>query len=337
MPIIEVSSLSKTYISYKKSPGFIASVKGLFNREEIRVEAVKNISFTIDEGELVGFLGPNGAGKTTTLKMLSGILTPTFGNMLVHGYDPSKRNPTLQKQFSLVMGQKNQLWWDLPASDSFELNREIYEIPATDFESRKTELVDLLGVHKLLDVPIRKLSLGERMKMELIGALLHGPKVLFLDEPTIGLDIISQEEIRKFLRKHNEEAKTTIVLTSHYMKDVEALCRRIIVMNEGVIVYDDDLSTLSRQYADVKIVKVTLRHGEPARLAESRQVEPSFNHLRMAGYKILEQKEDSISFEIKRSEIKEKTSEILSSLPVEDILIEDVPVEEVVRHIFTKH
>lgn len=322
MNVIEVTNLSKTYVSYKKSPGFIASVKGLFNREEIRVDAVKQISFSIREGELVGFLGPNGAGKTTTLKMLSGILTPTSGSMRVLGLDPSKRNPALQKQFSIVMGQKNQLWWDLPASDSFELNREIYEIPTPDFEQRKNELVDLLGVHKLLDVPIRKLSLGERMKMELIGALLHGPKILFLDEPTIGLDIISQEEVRRFIRKHNEETKTTIILTSHYMKDVEALCQRIIVINEGVIVYDGELAALSKQYADVKIVKVTLS-------SSVRDLPTNIGN-------VIEHTENLVSFEIKRGEIQQKTSEILNTLPVEDILIEDVPVEEVIKHIFRK-
>lgn len=322
MSIIEVSNLSKTYTSYKKAPGFAASLKSLFHRAEIQVQAVKQISFSIAEGELVGFLGPNGAGKTTTLKMLSGILTPTSGGMSVLGHNPAKREPAFQKQFSLVMGQKNQLWWDLPASDSFELNKEIYEIPTGDFERRKNELVTLLAVQKLLNIPIRKLSLGERMKMELIGALLHGPKILFLDEPTIGLDIISQEEIRKFLRKHNEDAKTTILLTSHYMKDVEALCKRIIVINEGSIVYDGLLADLVNTYANVKRVNVQLSN-------------PITNTPKEIGT-VITHSETSIAFEIPKNKINESTSLILSSLPVADLSIEDVPIEEVVKQIFSK-
>ncbi len=322
MNAIEAFNLSKTYVSYKKAPGFAASLKSLFHREEIQVQAVKSISFSISEGELVGFLGPNGAGKTTTLKMLSGILTPTSGEMSVLGHNPAKREPAFQKQFSLVMGQKNQLWWDLPASDSFELNKEIYEIPTGDFERRKNELVTLLAVQKLLNIPIRKLSLGERMKMELIGALLHGPKVLFLDEPTIGLDIISQDEIRKFIRKHNEETKTTIILTSHYMKDVEALCKRIIVINEGSIVYDGLLADLVNTYANFKRVNVQLS-------------KPITNTPKEIGT-VITHSETSIAFEIQKNKINESTSLILSSLPVADLSIEDVPIEEVVKQIFLK-
>lgn len=207
MPIVQVTNLSKVYEFYRKQPGLWNSIKSLFHREKLFTHAVKDISFTIDEGEFVGFLGPNGAGKTTTLKMLSGILYPTSGEANVLGHTPWKRQPQFQKQFALVMGQKNQLWWDLPAMESFILNKEIYEVSDTKFRETLDELSELLDIKHLLDVQVRKLSLGERMKCELVAALLHSPKVLFLDEPTIGLDVVSQNNIREFLKKYNKEKK----------------------------------------------------------------------------------------------------------------------------------
>ena len=259
MPIIEVKNLSKTYEYYKKQAGLWNSVKSLFHREKLFTKAVKKVSFSIDEGELVGFLGPNGAGKTTTLKMLSGILYPTSGEATVLGYTPWKRQSAFQKQFALVMGQKNQLWWDLPAMESFLLNKEIYEVPEKQFRATLDELTTLLDIEKLLDVPVRKLSLGERMKCELVAALLHSPKVLFLDEPTIGLDVVSQHNIRQFLKSYNKEKKTTIILTSHYMEDVEALCERVVIVNHGIIMYDGALQKLVDTHINHKILDVTTR------------------------------------------------------------------------------
>lgn len=256
MPIIEVKNLSKTYEYYKKQPGLLASVKGLFKREKLYVEAVKEINFNIEEGELVGFLGPNGAGKTTTLKILSGILYPSGGEAKVLGYTPHKRQKEYQKQFALVMGQKNQLWWDLPAMESFILNKEIYEVPDKEFKDNLAELTELLDVKDVLDIQVRKLSLGQRMKCELIAALLHKPKVLFLDEPTIGLDVVAQKNIRDFIKKYNQEEKTTIILTSHYMEDISQLCKRIIIIDLGRIIYDGRLDDLMKKYASHKLLEV---------------------------------------------------------------------------------
>ncbi|MDP3043244.1 MAG: ABC transporter ATP-binding protein [bacterium] len=256
MPIIEVKNLSKTYEYYKKQPGLLASVKGLFRREKLYVEAVKEINFNIEEGELVGFLGPNGAGKTTTLKMLSGILYPSGGEARVLGHIPWKRQKEYQKQFALVMGQKNQLWWDLPAMESFILNKEIYEVPDKEFKYNLAELTELLDVKDILDIQVRKLSLGQRMKCELIAALLHKPKVLFLDEPTIGLDVVAQKNTRDFIKKYNKEKKTTIILTSHYMKDISQLCQRVIIIDLGRIIYDGRLDDLIKKYAEVDDILV---------------------------------------------------------------------------------
>src|SRR5437879_1086871 len=227
MSVIEVQGLTKSFRTYKKNPGLSGAIKGLFHREYEMTFAVKDINFAIEEGELVGFLGPNGAGKTTTLKMLSGLLYPTSGAARVLGYVPWERKDGYRRKFALVLGQKNQLWWDLPARESLELNARIYNIPQRDFERRLSDLVELLDVEDKLDVMVRELSLGERMKLELTAALLHQPKVLFLDEPTIGLDVVSQNAVREFLRAYNQAYRTTILLTSHYMSDIEFLCRRV--------------------------------------------------------------------------------------------------------------
>ncbi|MBI3559248.1 ATP-binding cassette domain-containing protein, partial [Candidatus Gottesmanbacteria bacterium] len=229
MPTIIVSHLSKYYQVHQKEPGLGGSIKSLFRRKYYDVKAVDDVSLEIGEGELVGFIGPNGAGKTTTLKTLSGLLYPTKGEVSVLGYTPWKRQPEFQKQFALVMGQKNQLWWDLPAIESFILNKEIYEVQDERYQRMLADLADLLEVKDLLKVQVRKLSLGERMKMELIAALIHSPKVLFLDEPTIGLDVVAQKKMRDFIKIYNQKYQATIILTSHYMDDVKELCQRIII------------------------------------------------------------------------------------------------------------
>src|SRR6266478_248981 len=238
MPAIEVTGLTKTFRTYKKQPGFRGAVSGLLRRKYEQTVAVKDVSFTVEPGELVGFLGPNGAGKTTTLKMLAGLLYPTGGSAKVLGYVPWERDDGYRRQFALLLGQKNQLWWDLPARESLELNAKIYGIPATSFQRTLWELSELLQVKDKLNIMVRELSLGERMKLELIASLLHQPKVLFLDEPTIGLDVISQQTVREFLASYNATRKTTILLTSHYMADIQALCRRVIIIDHGAISFD---------------------------------------------------------------------------------------------------
>lgn len=249
MPIIEVKNLHKSFKIYQKEPGLAGSFKSLFHRKYEKKEAVKDVSFTIEEGELIGFIGPNGAGKTTTLKMLSGLLYPSGGHVSVLGFTPFDRKHEFLKQISLVMGQKNQLWWDLPPMDTFLLNKEIYEILDTDFKKRVEELSELLDVKDILNVQVRKLSLGQRMKCELMAALLHHPKIFFLDEPTIGLDVVAQQKLRDFIKEYNEKYKATILLTSHYMRDVKQLCKRVVVINYGEIIYDGDLDQLMKEYA----------------------------------------------------------------------------------------
>ena len=322
MPIIEVKNLSKTYTTFKKEAGLLASMKSLFNREKIEVPAVKGVSFNIEEGELVGFLGPNGAGKTTTLKMLSGILYPTAGEAKVMGHIPWERKPEYQKKFSLVMGQKAQLWWDLPAEDSFVLNKEIYEVSDKDYKKTRDELVELLNVRDLVNTPVRKLSLGERMKCELVAALLHNPKVIYLDEPTIGLDVISQQKMWEFIKHYNETRQTTIMLTSHYMKDVEKLCKRVIVINDGKIVYDGALAEIIKKYADFKIIKMTFEKAiDPADIAPFGE--------------IIESNNTYASLRVPKTEVAKRVSNILAKLPASDILVEEVPIEDVIRRMFT--
>ena len=323
MSIIEVKNLSKTFDYYKKDAGLKASFRGLFKREKLFTEAVKNINLDIAEGELVGFLGPNGAGKTTTLKMLSGILYPTSGEIRVLGHEPWKREKAYQKQFALIMGQKNQLWWDLPAQESFLLNKEIYEVSDKNFKKNLDELVELLDIKDILDVQVRKLSLGQRMKCELVAALLHKPKVLFLDEPTIGLDVVAQKNIRDFLKRYNEEKKVTIILTSHYMEDIKELCKRVVIIDHGVIMYDGDLEALMLKHAPYKILNITF-NGEGIRPEQIKK------------YGILHKcNKFSAAIKVDRAKVKNMAMKILSSsLPVDDIMIDEVEADEVVRMIF---
>src|SRR5213595_207034 len=256
MAVIEVHGLTKAFRTYKKAPGFLTAIKGLVRRKYETTLAVKEVSFAVEEGELVGFLGPNGAGKTTTLKMLAGLLYPTSGAACVLGYTPWERDDGYRRQFALLLGQKNQLWWDLPARESLELNAKIYDIPPVSFERTVAELTELLEVKDKLSVMVRELSLGERMKMELIAALLHQPKVLFLDEPTIGLAVVSQKTVREFLREYNATRKTTVLLTSHYMADIQALCKRVIIIDHGTIFFDGQLSEVIDRFADFKVITI---------------------------------------------------------------------------------
>jgi ABC-2 type transport system ATP-binding protein len=325
MPAIEVSGLSKAFRTYKKQPGFGGAFKGLFHRQYEQTVAVKDVSFTVEPGELVGFLGPNGAGKTTTLKMLAGLLYPTGGSARVLGFVPWERDDGYRRQFALLLGQKNQLWWDLPARESFELNAKIYGLSAATLERTVAEMSELLGVRHKLDVSVRELSLGERTKMELIAALLHRPKVLFLDEPTIGLDVVSQKTVREFLREHNAKEKTTIVLTSHYMTDIQELCQRVIIIDHGTLFFDGQLSEVVDRFADSKLVTIQCAGGALGPVE------------RLANYgDVLEHTPSSVQLKVKRDRVISVCKALLDELPVTDIDIQEVPIEEVIRRVFAR-
>lgn len=324
-PIIEVNNLTKEYRTYKKKPGFRGALAGLARREYETVQAARNVSFSVREGELVGFLGPNGAGKTTTLKMLAGLLYPTSGTARVLDYVPWERKDGYRRQFSLLLGQKNQLWWDLPARESLELNAKIYGIGREQFERTVEELTELLAVKEKLNIMVRELSLGERMKMELIAALLHQPKVLFLDEPTIGLDVISQKTVREFLRTHNQQRKTTILLTSHYMADIQELCQRVIIIDKGTIFFDGRLHEVLDRFADFKLVTIHLAHP----------VEGDLSYVGETG-EVVEKNEALIRLKVKRDRVIDACKTLLDRLPVQDIDIQEVPIEEIIRKIFAR-
>jgi ABC-2 type transport system ATP-binding protein len=322
MPIIEIEALSKSYRTYQKREGLLASVRGLFHRTYKEVHAVRSIDLTVEQGEFVAFLGPNGAGKTTTLKLLSGVINPTGGMAHVMGYVPWKRENAYRRRFALVMGQKNQLWWDLPASESFRLHQQIYRIEPERFERTRDELVDLLGVGKLLNQAVRELSLGERMKMELIAALLHSPDVLFLDEPTIGLDVVAQHNIQTFLRHYQELRQITILLTSHYMKDVAALCRRVVIIADGQIMYDGSLTGIIDRFSGHKVVSlqfaVEQMPSDLSRYGEVLEVQPPKARIR-----------------VPRREVPDMLAGILANQVVEDISVEDPPLEQVIAEMFS--
>ncbi len=321
MSTIEVKNLNKTFKTHRKESGLKGSFKGLFWREAVYKEAVKSVSFSLEEGELVGFLGPNGAGKTTLLKMLSGILYPTSGEVSVLGYTPWERDRDYQRQFAIVMGQKNQLWWDLPPSESFLLNRDIYGVDHRAFQRTIDEMVSLLDLKDLLDIPVRQLSLGQRMKCELVASLLHQPRVLFLDEPTIGLDVISQEKIRSFIKEYNRLKKTTVLLTSHYMADVEALCKRVLVINHGGIVYDGALSALSERYVDHKVIKIRFDTPQAPTPPET-----------LSG--VVEWDAAHAVLKVPKKEVARTTHQLLSDFAIDDLSVEEVEIEEIIRHIF---
>jgi ABC-2 type transport system ATP-binding protein len=292
----------------------------LWNRKYRTVVAVDNVSFSVEPGEIVGFLGPNGAGKTTTLKMLSGLIYPSSGTASVLGFTPWERADSFRRQFSLVMGQKNQLWWDLPASDSFDLHREVYSLPKDRFQTVLGELIEMFEVSRLVRQPVRELSLGERMKMELIASLLHEPKVLLLDEPTIGLDVVAQQTIQRCLREYNRLKQATILLTSHYMRDVEALCKRVLVITNGKLVHDGPLATIVQRLGSIKQIRLQFA-GEslPAniRLPESSRVQGTV-----------------VDLSVSRELVSETISRILEQHPVSDITVTDPPLEDVVARYF---
>ncbi|PIW08688.1 ABC transporter [Candidatus Collierbacteria bacterium CG17_big_fil_post_rev_8_21_14_2_50_45_7] len=301
---ILANNLSKIYSVQKKRPGLSGSLQDLFSPIHEQKQAVKNVSFVIDEGELVGFIGPNGAGKTTTLKMLSGLLYPSAGSVRVLGFDPWKRQYDFLRQISLVMGQKNQLWWDLPAIESFNLARDIYDIPSSVYKKMLNQLVEMLDIGDVLNVQVRKLSLGQRMKAELVAALIHSPKILFLDEPTIGLDVLMQQSMRSFLKEYNQNSTGSIVLTSHYMDDVKELCKRVIIIDQGGIIYDGLLSDVIAKFSQHKIIEVITSSGTTT-------------------HKVL------------RGKVAQKAAELLKDPSVIDINIKEVEIEDVIRQVFS--
>lgn len=320
--MIEVEGLIKHYRVHSRAPGVLAAARALFSRPAQIVKAVDGISFRIEAGERVGFLGPNGAGKTTTLKMLSGLLFPSGGKATVAGHIPFERTPAFLKSIMLVAGQKQQLLWDLPPSETFLLNRAIYGVPQAEFKRTLDELVSLLKLEPLLGKPVRLLSLGERMKCELTAALLHRPKVLFLDEPTIGLDVTMQVVMRDFIRRYNEQHGATVILTSHYMEDVAALCPRVIVIDRGHLIWDGPLPDLVRKLRPEK--RVTLK------LASA----PDRADLEVMGARVVSFEGVEVRLQVQHASLQSAVSTLLSRLPIVDLSVEDPPLEEVLGDLF---
>jgi len=319
--VVHVDQLTKTYVVPEREAGLAAAMRALVRRRHREVQAVESISFEVGSGEVVGFLGPNGAGKTTSLKMLSGLLSPTSGVARVLDHVPSKRSREFLRQITLVMGNRNQLQWDLPALDSFELNRAIYRIPRADFTPLRDELIELLDVDDLVRKPVRNLSLGERMKVEVVGSLLHRPRVLFLDEPTIGLDVTMQKRIRGFIAEYNRRYEATVLLTSHYMADVEALCKRVIVIHHGRILFDGALSGLGERFAAYKTIAVELQDG--------------VRDLGAYG-DVLQQDGSRITLRVPRAETAQITARLLAEQDVADLTVEDPPIEDVIELVFAQ-
>jgi ABC-2 type transport system ATP-binding protein len=322
-PAIQLQDLCKTYLVPEREAGMTAALRSLVNRQMREVKAVDQISFEVTPGEIVGFLGPNGAGKTTTLKMLSGLLYPTSGTVRVLNHEPWRRKRTFLKAITLVMGQRNQLVWDIPAIDSFELNRVIYRIPPEEYRQTLAELTELLDLDPLLNKPVRNLSLGERMKCEIAGALLHRPQVLFLDEPTIGLDVTAQRRIRRFVSEYNRRHSATILLTSHYMADVEALCDRVIVIHHGRILFDGLLSDLVKRFSPHKTIVVELRDG--------------LGRTNFQSYgEVITQSDGQVTLRVPKNETARVTSQLLADLPITDLTVEDPPFEDVIEQVFSQ-
>jgi ABC-2 type transport system ATP-binding protein len=322
MPAIETKGLTKIFRIYKKKPGLGGAVRGLFHRTYEDVRAADNVTMSIEEGECVGFLGPNGAGKTTVLKMLSGLLYPTSGEARVLGHVPWHRADAFKRQFALLMGQKNALWWDLPARESLELNRAIYGISERRFKDIVEELTRLLDVKDKLDTMVRELSLGERMKFELICALLHAPRILFLDEPTIGLDVTSQLRVRDFLRDYNSDERITTLLTSHYMADIEALCQRVIIIDHGKIFFDGPLSKIVERFSAHKVVGLSFKDAAKCDLS--------------AFGEIIEQTPQSVRLKVPRPRVAEVCREVLGRFEVTDFSVQEPPIEDVIRQLFAE-
>ncbi len=321
MPIIEANDLTKIYRVSQKKEGFLGALRGLYHREYKEVRAVDHVSFKIEPGEMVAFLGPNGAGKTTTLKMLSGLIYPTSGSARVLGFTPWDRQDEFRRRFALVMGQKNQLWWDLPAADSFQLHREIYSLSRPQFMRTLGELTELFGVTKLTDQPVRELSLGERMKMELIAALLHQPQLLLLDEPTIGLDVVAQATIQRCLKDYNVHHGVTMLLTSHYMRDVEALCARVLVISHGRAIYDGPLTGITEQFGRSKLVKLHFNgDGVTPDLAPFGEVTQTEGPV--------------VDLKVERTRVPEVLAAILERYTIVDMSVQDPPLDQVIARVF---
>jgi ABC-2 type transport system ATP-binding protein len=319
-PAVRVDTLNKTFLVPERDPGLRAAAKSLVRRRHREVRAVDDVSFEIGRGEIVGFLGPNGAGKTTTLKMLSGLLYPTSGEARVLGHVPSKRERELLRRITLVMGNRNQLQWDLPALDSFELNRAIYRIPRAEFAPLRDELIELLDVGELVRKPVRNLSLGERMKVEIVGSLLHRPRVLFLDEPTIGLDVTMQKRIREFVAEYNRRYDATVLLTSHYMADVVALCRRVIVIHHGRILFDGPLARLGDEFEAFKTLTVEVTED-----------------VDLSGYgDVLDREDGRVKLRVPKAETARVTARLLAERDVADLTVEDPPIEDVIELVFAQ-
>jgi ABC-2 type transport system ATP-binding protein len=320
--VITVRGLSKHYKVPTREAGLKAAAKSLFNRTFSTVKAVDDITFSIEPGEVVGFLGPNGAGKTTTLKMLSGLLHPTAGESQVLGFTPVKRQTDFLRQITLVMGNRSQMTWDLPALDSFELQRAIYGIPRNDFEKMRDEFIEMFEIRELVKKPIRNLSLGERMKMEIVVALLHRPKVLFLDEPTIGLDVTMQRRIREFISEYNLRYGATVLLTSHYMADVEALCKRVIVIHHGKLLFDGGLGQLLQRFSSYKTISITTD-------------EINVNNLAQYG-EVLRLEDRRVTLRVPKAEASKVTAQLLAEQQVDDLTVEDTPIDDVIEKIFNQ-
>ena len=318
---IQIEQLRKVYVVPIREAGVGAALRGLVQRKTREIAAVDDISFSVTAGEIIGFLGPNGAGKTTTLKMLAGLLHPTSGQVNVLGHTPWQRKKEFLRQITLVMGNRNQLQWDIPCIDSFELNRAIYRIPRDQYQQTLAELVELLELGHLLNKPVRNLSLGERMKCELAGALLHRPQMLFLDEPTIGLDVTMQRRIRDFVREYNRRYEATVLLTSHYMADVEALCKRVVVIHQGKLLFNGDLASLVERFSPHKTISLQLWDGA----------------VDLSAYgEIVEQSESLIKLRVPKAATANVTGRLLADFPIADLTVEDPPIDEVIEQVFSQ-
>jgi ABC-2 type transport system ATP-binding protein len=321
-PAIEVRDLRKTFVIPEREAGLAASLRSLVRRKTRAVQAVDGVSFDLAPGEVVGFLGPNGAGKTTTIKMLAGLIYPTSGVGRVLGFIPERREKTFLRQITLIMGNRNQLQWDIPALDSFELQRAIYRVPRPDFVRVRDDFIELLDVGSLVQKPVRNLSLGERMKMEIIAALLHTPRVLFLDEPTIGLDVTMQARIRTFVAEYNRRYGATVLLTSHYMADVQALCKRVIVIHHGQLLFDGSLEKLVHEFAAYKTIGVRFESAESFDLGAYGEVTG--------------RESDRITLRVSKEDTPRVTAQLLADLPVTDLTVEEPPIEDVIKSVFAR-